>query len=386
MYDYGELLKLPYKESDILDPLKKLVKYDIIKPYALEKFDEDTNTFHLVGRKKLTKVRLSIRIKELEKGYIEVEIIAKSKHPENGICKNEVKNIVNIIFKELENCERTKGNHDFSVEVLKIKNNAKMIRGIIDLVILLYLVYRILFSLIAEDYYTYMVGDLWHYPKLQLIWSIITTGFIMFFRRVTYKSRVKKRITNIKSQIYKLIEKKDEKKTINENTNDKNIKGTAKDLTNKAKPYIKKGIDYVNKTKAEKPKLFWTVAISFGALVTWGIVGMFTGPTHIEGVFVQQRDGYTGNFVPVEITFKDGLAYGSGATSGYLDGKYEYKIRGNKIYVIIKGQEVFSELTIKNKNTLIYGDGVVDRDCDPYQYGGVTMECYNNGDGIYIKQ
>lgn len=382
MNDYGEIIKLPYKFEDINGLLKKLTKYDKIKPLTLSKFDEETNTFILVG-KKPKKLIISIKVEQLEKGYTKVEVTSKTKGNIFRKQKKIVKNIVNIIFKELENCEITKGNDDFEIEIVKIKNTKKRIRAIILLLLLFYIIFRIIFIIAIEDYYyTMFLKDFWYYPKLQLMWSIITTTLLLIIFKSKNKSSDRKRITKLKGVLYNLIEGKDEKERVNNNFS--NQKTSI--IPEKIKPYIDKGIDYVKKTKKEKPKVFWTAAISVGVLATWGIVGAFTGTTHIEGVFVQQRGGYTGNFVPVEITFKDGLAYGSGAGSGYLDGKYEYKIKGNKIYIIIKGQEVFSELTIKNRNTLIYGDGVVDKACEPYQYGGVAMECYNNGDGIYIKQ
>lgn len=390
MNDYGELLKLPYKESDILDPLKKLVKYDKIKPYTLERFDEETNTFNLVGRKRLIKVRLSIRVKEFEKGYTEIEVIAKTKTTENGICKREVRNIVDIIFRELESCEKTKDNDDFSVEILKIKNNAKFVKTILYLILMSYLFYRILFSLVAKDYYTYMVDDLWHYPRLQLIWAIITTGFIMFISKITYKGRVKKRIAKIKSQLFKLIENKDVKKNLSEESEDKNIKNEVKNLTNKAKPYIKKGIDFIKKTREKNPKMFWTFTISIGIIVTWIIIGPIFNPIKLEGEYVQDLGPYKGDYTNSfahEITFSDGKVYGSG--QGEFDSankKYDYVIRGKKIYIIVNGEEVFSELTVKNRNAIIYGDGVIDEYCPSSPDKSISFVCGPNSDGIYYKQ
>ncbi len=386
MNDYGEIIKLPYKVGDVIELLRKLTKYDKIKPLTLLEFDEKSNTFHLVGDKP-KKLKINIKVEEVENGCTKIEITSKTKGFIFTKDKKVVKRIINTILTELENYNRIKDNDDFLVEVIKIKNTFKKNMGRFLLFLLLVII-LIFITIIMNSIYNYVE----YYVSISLadslsvlFWFLIIIFIVLYPILIKKKGKVsnRKRIAELKSKLCDLIEGKDENKKI---TNSISSNQKTSIIPEKIKPYIDKGIDYIKKTKQEKPKVFWTVAISFGALVTWGIVGTFTGTTHIEGVFVQQRGGYTGNFVPVEITFKDGLAYGSGATSGYLDGKYEYKIRGNKIYVIIKGQEVFSELTIKNKNTLIYGDGVVDRDCDPYQYGGVTMECYNNGDGIYIKQ
>ncbi len=392
MNDYGELLKLPYKKEDISEPLKKLIKYDKIKPFILETEDKENNTFYLVGRKFITKLKVSIRIKELEKGYTEVEIIAKSNHIDFGNCEKTVRTIVNIIFKELENCEYAKNDKDFSIEILQIKNKTKKIRSIVGLIVLFYMLYRFIFSLTMDDYYVTMyIKDFWHYPRLQFIWSIISTFIFIMLSNFRYKRYSRKRIIKIKSKLYNLLEHKNIKKNEADNK-PKELRKGIDALIMKGKPYINKGIDFIKRTKKEKPKVFWTVSISLGILLTWGIIGSFS-PTHIEGEYVQQLNNYTGSLGghgAFTFTFKDGTVHGSGIGKGdYENPTYEYKIKGKKIYVIINGQEVFSELTIRNKNTLIYGDGVVDEDCSANNYhylGDPYLECVPNSDGVYKKQ
>lgn len=388
MNDYGEIIKLPYKVEDIYELLKKLLKYDKIRHISLKTVDDENKNFDVVFKTILKKAKVNIKLTELEKGVTELSIYAETNRPIdfNGNRK-VVKKLVNIIFKGLEECTKT-SNDDFSVSIIKKKNGFKSFLNFIAIAFLAFLVFYFIF--LSIDSVASRSGgnaeNKWVFIVVAIFFGLVYSILYKIVRIIKRRRYSKNRVTKIKKMLYHLIEEKAVKKNINSNSGSNEVIKKIGIIPTKVKPYIDKGINYIKKTKKEKPKIFWTVTISLGALVTWGIVGTFTSPTHIEGVFVQQRDGYTGNFVPVEITFKDGLAYGSGATSGYLDGKYEYKIRGNKIYVIVNGQEVFSELTIKNKNTLIYGDGVVDRACDPYQYGGVTMECYNNGDGIYIKQ
>lgn len=139
----------------------------------------------------------------------------------------------------------------------------------------------------------------------------------------------------------------------------------------------------LKKTK-EKPIIFGAGAIVLGALAIWGITGLFNSSDkieQIEGVFVQQLDSYTGGCaaIPDEITFEDGFVYGSGAEAASMDKKYEYVIKDKDIYIIQNGQEVFSELTIQDKSTLVWGDGVFDE-----VYDGIV--CGINADGIYKKQ
>ncbi len=372
MNDYGELLKLPYSENDILEPLKKLIKYDKIKPFSLEKTEANDNIFHLVGRKFLVKAKVSIQVKELEKGLTKVEVISKSRVCLISVNKKIVKEIVNLILKELENCDKTSDN--FEVEILNIKNTSKKVRGIIALLVLFYFIYSILFSF-SEDYKINVAIDAGFYLRLQLLFSVITTFVFLFISKFKSKSYIRKRSAKIKSTLYNLLEKKVSKTKKTTVSETKSTNPTTK-LLEQAKPNINKGLSFIKKIKTEKPKLFWLVTISFGALLTYLIISSMFGVKSLDGEFVQQMGSLSSEYKGWEtvIKFKNGKFYPDGSTVGY-----SYKIKGNKIYVTMNGKEAESDFKVKNANTLIVGDGVIDEVC----YGAL---CGPNTDGIYIKK
>lgn len=384
MNDYGEIIRLPYKVEDIYKSLKKLLKYDKIRHVSLQTADDGNREFKLVFKTILKKSKVNIKLIELENGLSELSIYSETNYPIdfNGN-RQIVKKLVNIILKELEECIKT-SNDDFSVSIIQKKNSFKSFINFIAIAFLAFLIFYFIFMSIDSVASRSEDDNKWVFMVAAIFFGLVYSVLYKIVRIFTRKMYGKKRVTKIKRMLYHLIE---------ENTTKKNI--DSKSLTNKntqkilpipskVNPYINESINYIKKIKTEKPKVFWTIAITIGALVTWSIINTFSIPTHIEGVFIQQLDSYTGSCaaIPDEITFHDGLVYGSGAESTSIDKKYKYKIKGNKIYIIKNGKEVFSELTIKNKNTLIYGDGVVDE-----QYFGTKVKvCGINGDGIYKKQ
>ncbi|HOP65739.1 MAG TPA: hypothetical protein PLX66_01775 [Bacilli bacterium] len=385
MNDYGEIIKLPYKVGDVIELLRKLTKYDKIKPLTLLEFDEKSNTFHLVGDN-LKKLKINIKVEEVENGCTKIEITSKTKGFIFTKDKKVVKRIVNTILTELENYNRIKDNDDFSVEVIKIKNTFKKNMGRFLLFLLLVII-LIFITIIMNSIYNYVE----YYVSISLadslsvlFWFLIIIFIVLYPILIKKKGKVsnRKRIAELKSKLCDLIEGAKNKKAIDNSLNQDDSKKSQNNKINSNKV-----LNYVENLTPDKLKktMLWFFSICVGvAIIIATTLALSNSSTQIEGTFVQQLDGYTGGCaaIPDEITFKDGLVYGSGAESTSIDGKYEYKIRGNKIYVIINGQEVFSELTIKNKNTLIYGDGVYDE-----QYYGTTVKvCGVNGDGIYLKQ
>lgn len=103
MYDYGEIIRLPYKIDDIYELLKKLLKCDKIKHMKLQNLDEENKTFDLIARRFRSKENINIKITEIKKGLIEIKVYSKSTFLEGGGAlgrsKKNVKLIVDFVIK-----------------------------------------------------------------------------------------------------------------------------------------------------------------------------------------------------------------------------------------------------------------------------------------------
>lgn len=384
MNDYGEIIKLPYKVEDIYKVVKKLLKYDKIRHISLQNADDENREFNLVFKTIFKKSKINIKLIELENEVAELSLYSSSNSPIdfNGN-RQIIKKIVSIIFKELEECTKTSSD-DFSVSIIQKMNSFKSFINFIAIAFLAFLVFYFIFISIDSIASRNDDDNKWVFIVMAIFFGLVYSILYKIVRIFKRKMYCKKRITKIKRMLYHLIEDNSKKRYIDSKSLANKTTKKISVMPSKVNSYIDRGINYIKKTKNEKPKVFWMTAVTISVIVTWSMIKIISSPTHINGVFIQQLDGYTGHCaaIPDEITFQDGFVYGSGAESTYQDKEYKYKIKGNKIYIIKNGKEVFSELTIKNKNTLIYGDGVVDE-----QYFGTKVKvCGVNGDGIYVKQ
>ncbi len=293
MNDYGEIIKLPYEINDIYEPLKKLLKYDKIKPMILQKEDGETKTFDLTAKRNLLfNEKVSIRITELEKGITEVKVYSKSKFfvPfDFGKNKRNVKIIINKILKELSNCENV--SDDFSIEVMKTYKFSKGFLHFIISVILFYYPLSWLMSLmhittnIATD--ARIAGTIFFSLIITIIYKILR-----LIKRMRYKH---KRMKRIKSMLYDLIEGK--AKNENNISKSKNTINAIKNnqfqkIKSKATPYLKTSVDYIKKIKKEKPKVFWTGTIAISGVFLWSIFGGLSNILKDPCAFNVEMGGY----------------------------------------------------------------------------------------------
>lgn len=382
MSDYSEILKLPYKIEEINKLLKKLVQDVRIKPLNLLEFDIERNTFQLIEEDS-KKIMINITVEELENGYTKIEISSKTKGLVFVKDKKIVRKIVNLILSELNNI-KIKDSNSFSFEIIKIKNRSKKIMAKLLLFVLLIVVLIIIISvmdtIINNVSYYESVIDADNYGRFFRILLIFIVILYPILIKTKGKYSINKRKNYLNNKLNNLFIEKEKN---NISLNQKNGEKVNNNQTNN------KLLNYISNLSQDQIKRFmiWFFSICTFLAIIIAVSSALSGSSNqiLEGTYIQQLGSYNGPCaaIPDEITFKNGLVYGSGAESGYLDKKYEYKINGEKIYILVNGQEVFSELTIKNKNTLVYGDGVFD---EQYIYGNTVKVCGVNGDGIYLKQ
>ena len=386
MNDYGEIIKLPYKIETIYEPLKKLLKYDKIKPMILQNEDEKNKSFDLIAKGKLIfNEKVNIKITEIEKEMTEIKVYSKSKFLvpfDFGKNKRNVRIMVNAILKELSNYRNT--SDDFSIEFMK---TYKFSKGFLHFIISSIIFYYLWSWFLAL---THIISNMEAEAAITMVisFTLFTTIIYKILRIIKIKKYRTKRKTKMKSMLYDLIEGK--AKESNNISRSQDIKNETKNnqyqkIKNKINPYLNKSIDYIKKTKKEKPKVFWAFTISICVIISWVILNPLFTPKTLEGEYIQQMGRISNKYSSAfahSIKFSNGKAAMAGPGQFYETAPwYEYKIKGNKIYVIQSGKEIDTEFKIKNKNTLIYGDGKIDEYCpDPK-----ILVCGPNFDGIYKK-
>ncbi len=387
MNDYGEIISLPYKIEEIYEPLKKLLKYEKIKHMYLQDFDDENKILNVISKPFLRKLKITIKLNEIKNGLTEINIYSESNVPiDFNANRRVVRKLVNVIFKELEECSKT-DNGDISVSIIKKKNRFKSIFNFITVAFLAFLVLYCIISAI-DSVASLRSGNENNEALIAaaIFFGIVYAIIYKIVRLIKRKRYSRKRITNIKRMLYHLIEEKDVKKKVSSNFETNDIIKKIGVIPDKTKLYIDKGISYIKKTKEEKPKVFWTFTILIGIIVTWIIIGPIFGPKTLEGEYIQQMGRLSSKYGSnwgLSIKFSDGKSAMIAEGESYNNKTwFEYKIKGNKIYVIQNGEEVYTEFTIKNNNTLIYGDGVIDERCETI---GAVL-CGPNEDGIYIKK
>jgi uncharacterized membrane protein YciS (DUF1049 family) len=282
MNEYGEIISLPYKAIDLYEPLKRLLKYDKLKSMVLKKLDEQNKSFDLVTKKGLfIAERVNIKIEEITKFNVKIRVCSKSSliMPfDFGRNRKNVKKIINIIFDELKNCEKSKDD-DFSIEIIKTYKFSKSLLQFILAGIVFYLLW---------SWFFLVTGAFDNTENDKLTTTAFTLGFIItpiiykIFRVIRLRSYNRRRVYKIKQSLYNLIEGKTnnlkEEKIAKEVIQNKINNDNKEDVVNKVGIYLKKGIDYAKETKKQKPLIFWGITFAIGAYLTWLVFGGVSDP------------------------------------------------------------------------------------------------------------
>lgn len=280
MYDYEEIIKLPYKIDDIYELLKKLLKCDKIKHMKLQNLDEENKAFDLIARRFRSKENINIKITEIKKGFIEIKVYSKSSFFERGGAlgrnKKNVKLIVDLVLKELKSCNKSNID-DFSFEIEQndspIKRIIQFVRiGLLAVAILYIILLLIILISSFKEYgglsvFSLLPWEEYHYFYWYLLFAFVIAGLCSIVINKGYKQR---RTREINQLAYHLI-----KKNKNNAENDSNIINS--NVINQPKSYLNKGVDYAKKVKTEKPIGFWTTAIIGSAFLIWALWSIFSG-------------------------------------------------------------------------------------------------------------
>ncbi|NCC70898.1 hypothetical protein EOM09_04920 [bacterium] len=364
------------RTEEIYKSFRELSKFEKIKSFKLVSIDDDTKTIKLTTKVLLNKMNISVVFRDVSNDEMELEVISKSNKFSFIGNRNSVKKIVNLLLKLFKDISNPFEDEEFDIGILEVKNKLKSILYYFCLFIIFAFLVRLFIVLVDDNYYMNIIDDPFHYFYTVLIFTIILLIGAVFMSKKRIKRYSEKRTTELKNIFYELF-KGSKKSSVSK---DKDVVSDTKEKTKfekeEVKKYLDKGMSYLKKLKEEKPKVFWGFTFFFSFVFLWAIWSMFFGVRTLEGTFVQQHGsltGYTDAFYN-ELTFKNGVYYPSGSSTGY-----EYKIKGNKIYITYKGNEEYIDIKIKNKNTIIVGDGEIDEVC----YGNL---CGPNSDGVYIRE